>query len=111
MADVLLGCCLPTVAAAASAEAAAGMPGSRVLLEKMQRLVSTLLHPSLRTALEQRLQGPGALAATQAALQAVEALPLPRPASMSAAEFGELYRFALALLNTCSAHMPEQASA
>ena len=101
--NVLLQCCLPAVA-----ESAAGMAGSPDLVHMLKRLPGALLHPSLEPALQLQLQGSGALAAVQAAIQVIEGLPLPRPADMPAAHFCCLHGHAAQLLNTCTAHMAEQ---
>lgn len=105
VADVLLQCCLPAVAATASALATADMQGRRKLLDVLQALPGLLLHPSLAPALRQRLQGPGAPAAVQAAVEVVEALPLPRPPGMAAAQFESLHGHAMQLLNACTIRM------
>lgn len=109
VADALLQCCLPALAAAASAEAAAGELGSVQTMVMLQRLPDLLLHPSLEPAIRQRLKGPRAVEAVQAAIQIGEALPLPRPASMAAAEFGEFFCCVLTLLAASIVLMAEEA--
>ena len=112
VADALLECCLPAVQTAVSAKASpTGIPGSGQSFYMLRRLLALLLHPNLAQALRQRLQGPAALAAVQAASQVVEALPLPRPASRAPRQFSSLYVSAIELLSAFTVHMAEQVGA
>ena len=110
-ADALLAYCLPAAAAAASADAAADTPGSGPCQRLIQRLALVLLCPSMTPALEQRLQGPSGLPAMQAAIQIIEALPLPRAAGMPAAQFGDLHGGAVQVLKRCAFGMAQQVGA
>ena len=73
----------------------------------LERLPRVLNHSSLES-LEQRLQGPAALAAVQAATAVAEALPLLRSAGMDAGLFIELHTNAALLLGACTEPMVGQ---
>ena len=105
---MLLGCCLPTVAAAMQAAAAAGAPCIELAAHMLHRLPRTLRHPSLKAVVEQRLQGPPVVEAVQAAVAVVQALPLPRPPGMEAGLFVQLHINAALLLYACTLPMAEK---
>lgn len=71
-------------------------------LQIMRLLPDILWHPSLAAAVKRHWQAPYGAAAFQDAAGIVEALPLHRPASMSAAHFVQLHDLAVELLRVCS---------
>ena len=106
VADALLQFCLPALAAAMPA--AAGMPSDDYIVQMLYRFPGMLRHPCLVPAIRQRLRGPAAPAAVQAAAAVVEALPVLRPAGMAADVFLERHTEAALLLHTCTTPMVDQ---